>query len=91
MKILRLKEILDSKNITGKKLANELSVTEATISNLVKGESIPRKDLLLRIAEYLNVDLRDMFVSTLQNQDLETIYKKNDEGGFEEIGYLLKK
>ncbi|MDC0118051.1 helix-turn-helix domain-containing protein [bacterium] len=64
MKILRLKEILKEKGITGKELALMVNVTEASVSNLVKGDSIPRKQLLIDIASALDVDLKDLFIST---------------------------
>mgnify|MGYP006131925205 CR=1 FL=1 len=64
MKILRLKEILKEKGITGKEFAIMVNVTEASVSNLVKGDSIPRKQLLIDIAAVLDVDLKDLFIST---------------------------
>ena len=64
MKILRLKEILKEKGITGKELALMVNVTEASVSNLVKGDSFPRKQLLIDIASALDVDLKDLFIST---------------------------
>lgn len=64
MKILRLKEILKEKGITGKEFALMVNVTEASVSNLVKGDSIPRKQLLIDIAAALDVDLRTLFIST---------------------------
>jgi len=64
MKILRLKEILKEKGITGKEFALMVNVTEASVSNLVKGDSIPRKQLLIDIAAALDVDLKDLFIST---------------------------
>ena len=63
MKILRLKEILKEKGITGKELALMVNVTEASVSNLVKGDSIPRKQLLIDIASALDVDLNDLFIA----------------------------
>lgn len=73
MKILRLKEIMTTKGITGKQLASDLGTTEATISNLAKGDALPRKDMLVSLAKYLDVDLRDMFVSTKEKSVNETI------------------
>ena len=64
MNVFRLKEILKEKGISGKDLAKEVNVTEASISKLSKGDSIPRKDLLLKIAKTLDVDIKDLFNST---------------------------
>lgn len=62
MKVFRLKDILDQRSISGKDFANDLGVTEATVSNLNKGEAIPRKDLLIKIARTLDVDIPDLFL-----------------------------
>ena len=73
MKILRLKEILKEKGITGKELALMVNVTEASVSNLVKGDSIPRKQLLIDIASALDVDLKDLFISTKPHKNPKEI------------------
>lgn len=94
MNILRLRELLKEKGLTGKELAEMVNVTEASISNLVKGDSIPRKDLLLQIASSLNVDVRDLFNSTKKNDstntDMESIYVLRD-GTYIEIGEIMKR
>ena len=90
MNIFRLKELLKEKGITGKEMALRVDVTEASISNLVKGDSIPRKDLLLKIAEVLDVDVRDLFNSTKPDKDpKETIYALR-EGLYVPIGEIKK-
>jgi len=86
MSVLRLKEILREKGLTGKELAEMVNVTEASISNLVKGDSIPRKDLLLSIAAALDIDVRELFISTKQEESTP-IYIKED-GEFSEIGTI---
>ncbi|AOR27892.1 DNA-binding protein [Formosa sp. Hel1_33_131] len=73
MKILRLKEILKEKGITGKEFALMVNVTEASVSNLVKGDSIPRKQLLIDIAAALDVDLKDLFISTKPQKNQKEI------------------
>lgn len=79
MEILRLKETLKEKGITGKELAEAVNVTPASISNIVQGNSFPKPELLKAIAEALEVDIKDLFNSTI-NTDMETIYiKKNSE------------
>ncbi|MBK8501972.1 MAG: helix-turn-helix transcriptional regulator [Saprospiraceae bacterium] len=64
MNILKLKEVLQEKNITGKDLSVKLGVSQNTVSNIVNGYSFPKPSLLVDIAKELNVDLRDLFVST---------------------------
>lgn len=88
MQILRLKEILTEKKIAGKELAEMVNVTEKTISNLVQGESIPKKNLLIEIAQTLNIDVPELFVST-KKKISETIYVKNEDGDFKAIGEII--
>jgi len=87
--ILRIKELLKEKKVSGKKLANLVQVTEASISNIVNGNSFPKPDLLLKIADVLNVDVKELFNSTKEGNK-EKIYIKKD-GGFVAIGELNKK
>ncbi|MBE7646069.1 helix-turn-helix domain-containing protein [Tenacibaculum finnmarkense genomovar ulcerans] len=64
MSVLRLKEILKSKSITGKQLAEKVGVTQASISNIITENQQPRFELLLKIADVLDVDIKELFVST---------------------------
>ncbi len=64
MKLLRIGEILKDKNISNKDLAIEMQVSQNTISKIVNGNSFPKPELLLRIANYLDVDIRELFEQT---------------------------
>ncbi|MGY0427080.1 MAG: helix-turn-helix transcriptional regulator [Polaribacter sp.] len=64
MSVLRLKEVLKEKGISGKGLAETVGVTQATISNISNGNHFPKPDLLLKIAETLDIDIKDLFNST---------------------------
>ncbi len=76
MNILRLKEILKDKEISGKELAEKVEVTPASISNIVQGNSFPKPDLLIKIANTLDIDIKDLFNSTKKNKNpVETIQK----------------
>jgi transcriptional regulator with XRE-family HTH domain len=88
MNILRLKELLNEKGITGKELAEKVEVTPASISNIVQGNSFPKPDLLIKIARVLNVDVRDLFQSTKPNET-ETIFVFR-EGSYTPVGKLNK-
>lgn len=88
MSYLRLKELLKEKNISGKDLAAELNVSENTISFISTGKTQPRFELLSQIAKVLDVDIKDMFNSTKDN-NTETIYVNRD-GIFTPIGELKK-
>ncbi|SHF89436.1 DNA-binding transcriptional regulator, XRE-family HTH domain [Flavobacterium fluvii] len=88
MNILRLKELMNEKGITGKELADKVEVTPASISNIVQGNSFPKPDLLIKIAGVLDVDVRDLFQSTKPNET-ETIFVFR-EGSYTPIGKLNK-
>ena len=64
MKLLRIREILQEKNITGKELAERVEVSPNSISKIITGQKFPRPDLLLKIAEVLEVDIRELFNQT---------------------------
>ncbi|MBE7628440.1 helix-turn-helix transcriptional regulator [Tenacibaculum piscium] len=64
MQILRLKELLKEKSITGKELVKSIGITETSLSRIIKGDQQPRFELLLKIADVLNVDIKELFVST---------------------------
>lgn len=86
MNVLRLKELLKEKGITGKVLAESVQVTPASISNIVKGNSFPKPELLLKIADKLDVDVKDLFYST-KEINRETLYVKR-EGMFVSVGEI---
>lgn len=88
MNILRLKELMNEKGITGKELADKVEVTPASISNIVQGNSFPKPDLLIKIAGVLDVDVRDLFQSTKPNET-ETIFVFR-EGSYTPVGKLNK-
>ncbi|GGG29280.1 hypothetical protein GCM10011344_32660 [Dokdonia pacifica] len=67
MNIIRLKEVLKKKGVTGKELAEKVGVTAGSISNISNG-SIPRSETLVKIAQALDVDIRELFVSTKKNK-----------------------
>ena len=89
MNVLRLKEVLKEKGISGKGLADTVGVTQATISNISSGNHFPRPELLLQIAKTLDVDVRDLFNPTKDNET-ETIYVLR-EGSYVSIGKINNK
>ena len=64
MQLLRLKEVLKQKEVTSKDLAQLVEVSVTTISNIISGRNFPKADLLLSIANTLDVDIRELFVPT---------------------------
>lgn len=88
MELLRLREILGEKKISGKLLADRLGLTPASVSNIVQGNSFPKPETLLKIAEVLEVDVKDLFNST-KTKETEDIYVRKD-GVYLKIGELIK-
>jgi transcriptional regulator with XRE-family HTH domain len=64
MEILRLKELMNQKGVSREELANKVGVSMTTISNINSEKNLPTINLLLQIAEALDVDIREMFVPT---------------------------
>ncbi|PHR49844.1 MAG: transcriptional regulator [Fluviicola sp.] len=62
--VIRLKEIMQEKNIPRDTLAEAMGVAPATISNISTGKVYPSVKFLIEVSEYLDVDIREMFVST---------------------------
>lgn len=88
MSVLRLKEILKEKGISGKELAEKVNVSENTISFIATGKTQPRFELLLLIAETLDIDIRELFNPT-KDSNTENIYVQRD-GSFVPIGEIKK-
>ena len=92
MKILRLKEILKEKGVTSKELAFRTDVTENAISMIINNKRQPRFELLVKISTTLDIDIKDLFISTkpqknpkeiiqtIKNsiEDLEALYETID-------------
>jgi transcriptional regulator with XRE-family HTH domain len=62
--INRLKVVLVEQQRTGKWLAESLGKTEATVSRWCTNESQPSLETLLEIAKVLNVDIKELLVSS---------------------------
>ena len=73
MDILRLREVMSKKDITGKELALRLDITETSLSRILKGSQHPRLELLVKIATTLDVDIKDLFISTKPPKSPEEI------------------
>ncbi len=63
-KINRLKIVLVEQNKTGKWLAETLGKNEATISRWCTNEAQPSLETLVKIANALKIDVKDLLVST---------------------------
>lgn len=63
----RLKVALVEQNKTGKWLAETLGKNEATVSRWCSNVSQPSLETLVKIANALKVDVKDLLVSTKKN------------------------
>ena len=61
-KINRLKVVLVENGKTGKWLAEQVGQTEANVSRRSSNKMQPSLDMLVKIAELLNVDPRDLLI-----------------------------
>lgn len=59
-RINRLKIVLAEQNKTGKWLAEQLEKNEATVSRWCSNSSQPSLEMLLKIANVLNIDVREL-------------------------------
>ena len=66
--INRLKVVLVEQNKTGKWLAEALGKNEATISRWCTNDMQPSLETLVKIANVLNVDVRDLLISIKKNK-----------------------
>jgi len=89
MNVLRIKEILKEKGISIKEFAKITDLSYTYASEIVRNAKFPRKETLILIADALDIDIKDLFYSTLTNSESrKDIYIKNDKGEFEKIGSL---
>lgn len=84
--MLRIKEILKEKNITQIELAEKIGITQVGLSRMINGN--PTADSLAKIAEALDVDIRELFEPTKDDDNIP-IYIKDGES-LKEIGQIKK-
>jgi putative transcriptional regulator len=60
----RIKFVLLERNIKNKQLAKALGKTESTVSQWCNNNKQPSLETFHKIAGYLDVDLKELFVST---------------------------
>lgn len=59
-----VKKLMDKQNVQQKDIAEAAGVSQAFISNMLKGYKIPSVQVLQRIAEYLGVTVDDLISKT---------------------------
>ncbi|MNY33110.1 helix-turn-helix protein [compost metagenome] len=62
--INRLKAVLAEQGKTNKWLATELNKNETTVSRWCTNEVQPTLDTMVQIAELLNIDVKELLIST---------------------------
>ena len=82
------KELRNEKNITQEQLAEKFGVSRRTVSRWETGSNMPDLDILIEMADYYDVDLRELIdgerKSEKMNQELEEIVKQMGDSGIEE-------
>lgn len=56
-----LKRIIDNKGVQQRWLAEQVGVTEVSMSRYVNGERIPKAPMAIRMADALSVDVKDLY------------------------------
>jgi DNA-binding Xre family transcriptional regulator len=56
----RLKVVLAEKGLSNKWLAEQLGITQATVSKWVTNTSQPNLDMLIKLSKILEVDLQEL-------------------------------
>jgi len=62
--ILRIKELLKEKGVSQKDFMSKVGISQNYASNIMNGKQTPTIEKLKEFAEFLNVDIRDLFHST---------------------------
>lgn len=60
----RIRVVLAEKNIRSNEIVDFLKVTKTTVSRWLSNDSQPKPEHFLKLAEYLNVDVRELIIST---------------------------
>jgi len=68
MELNRLKVVLVERKRTGKWLAEALGKNEATVSRWCTNEAQPSLDTLVKIANALKIDVKDLLISTKKSK-----------------------
>ena len=64
MDFLNIKKMIKSKGFTYESLGKEVGLTKTSIARIANGDQTPNFDMLYKIANTLDVDIRDLFKPT---------------------------
>ncbi|MCY1661035.1 helix-turn-helix domain-containing protein [Chryseobacterium sp. SL1] len=76
MKINRLKEVFDNRNVKNRVLANYFGKSESTISLWRNNKRQPSLDELREIAKLLRIDIRDLIEPTSWKDENSETYEE---------------
>jgi transcriptional regulator with XRE-family HTH domain len=71
----KVKELRESRSLTIKKLSEMVECTSSLISQLERGKTDPSISMLKKIAEALNVNIIDFFMTAMNDEDVVTPVK----------------
>jgi len=86
LEFLKIKEAIKKNGDTYESLGQKVGLTKTSIARIASGDQTPNFEMLKKIAENLNCEIKDLFDSSLENTT--PIYKKDVNGQLVEIGYL---
>lgn len=86
MELLKIKDLMKEKDISGKDLAERVGVHPVNFSKIINGNAFPKPELLQKIAEELDVDIRELFYPTKEN-NTEPLYIQRD-GKYISVGEI---
>ena len=56
----KIKELMNSRNVSQRELANAINITESAMSRYISGERKPRVDILTKLARYFDVSIEEL-------------------------------
>lgn len=83
MIVFRIKQIRESKNITAYRLAKDTNISRSYLSELENNKKMNVSlEVLVNIADYLNVNVKDLFYTTFDINSLkQKMYRRIDKYG----------
>lgn len=74
----RIKELLNEKNISQKRLSELTGITESAISHYIKGDRVPRGMNLIKISEVLGISADSLIKDDREmDKDRDLVYAKS--------------
>ena len=71
-----LKDLRKSKNLTQEELSEKLGVSRRSVSRWETGNNLPDLDLLIELADFYDVDLRDMLTGNTEDAPMDKELKE---------------